>query len=138
VATESGVFTPWSPSPTALYLTDRDSTVNVFLSVPDGEGNWVMWDFGATHSVKLREYTVKSRWDQNVWMPTAWQLQGSTDGVTWDALDVVSAAPFSGMDQWQHFNCDNPDMGPYRYIRILDTADAHLALGEVELYGDLI
>jgi hypothetical protein len=136
--TESGIFAPWDPPPHGTYLTDRDSTVNVMLTIPDGEGNWVMWDFGPTNSVRLREYTVRSRWDQNVWMPTAWLLEGSNDGSTWAALDAVTAAPFSAMDQWQHFNVDNANMGPYRYIRILDTADAHLALGEVELYGDLV
>jgi hypothetical protein len=142
VATESGIFTPWDPPPHATYLTDRDSTVNIFHSSAAGD-HWARWDFGTARSVSLREYTVRSRWDSNQVAgggpghPTAWQLQGSNDGSTWDVIDVVAAAGFTALDQWKHFTCDNPDLGPYRYIRLLDSADTYLILGEVELYGDL-
>jgi hypothetical protein len=135
VVTESSILVPWDPPPHATYLTDRDSTVNIFQTAGPAVG-WAMWDFGTARAVKLRDYTVRSRWDANTLHPTAFQLQGSNDGATWDVLDDASPG-FTGVDQWRHFACDVVPDNPYRYIRLIDYADGYLILGEVELYGDL-
>jgi hypothetical protein len=136
VASESGILAPWEPPPHATYLTDRDSTVNIFHSSAAG-ANWAMWDFGTGHSVKVREYTVKSRWDSSVAWPSHWKLQGSHDSVAWTDLDEVASPGFTALDQWRHFACDNVPADTFRYIRLIDTTDTYLVLGEVELYGDL-
>jgi hypothetical protein len=134
VASESGILTPWNPPPHATYLTDRDSSVNIFHT-PGPAVGWVLWDF-IGRRVKVREYTVRSRWDSNTLHPTAWQLQGSNDGATWDVLDD-GAPGFTTTDQWRHFTCDSVPTDPYRYVRLIDYTDSYLVLGEVELYGDL-
>jgi hypothetical protein len=135
-ATDSGEFSPWNPTPTPEYLTDRDSTVNIFHSSAHGGVNWVMWDFGTAHAVKLRDYTVKNRWDQGLYFPTRFVLEGSHDGSAWDAIDD-STVNYTTLDQWARPAVDHPDLGPYRYIRLSDPNDVYLVLGEVELYGDL-
>jgi hypothetical protein len=97
-----------------------------------------LWDFGAARSVSLREYTVKSRWDSNSGLPAdSLAAAGKQRRPTWDVLDDGAAPGFTATDQWRHFTCDSPDLGPYRYVRLIDYADAYLVLGEVELYGDL-
>jgi hypothetical protein len=132
----SSILVPWNPPPTPDYLTDRDSTVNIFHTGGPAVG-WVMWDF-IGRRVKVRDYTLRSRWDSNTLHPTALQLQGSNDGDTeWTVLD--DAAPgFTAADQWRHFTCDSVPTDPFRYLRLIDYADANLVLGEVELYGDLV
>jgi hypothetical protein len=134
VATPASTLTPWNPPPTPDYLTDRDSTVNIFHTAGPAVG-WVLWDF-VGRRVKLRDYTVRSRWDSNSLHPTAFQLQGSNDGSSWDVLDD-GAPGFTTVDQWRHFTCDSVPTDPYRYVRLIDYADSYLVLGEVELYGDL-
>jgi hypothetical protein len=94
-----------------------------------------MWDF-IGRRVKVREYTVKNRWDSTLAWPSALTLQGSNDGVAWTDLDAASPG-YTAVDQWKHFTCDNVPADPFRYVRLLDTADTYLVLGEVELYGDL-
>jgi hypothetical protein len=134
VATESGILVPWNPPPHATYLTDRDSTVNIFHSAGGGNG-WAQWDF-IGRKVKVREYTVRSRWDSGIALPTAFQLQGSNNGSDWTVLDDASPG-FTTTDQWRHFTCDTVPTDPFRYIRLIDYTDDAFVLGEVELYGDL-
>jgi hypothetical protein len=119
----------------AENLTDR--TVGTLFHSGGNGNNWALWDFGAARSVSLRDYTVKSRYNSGLTWPTAWQLQASNDNATWDVLDDVTAPGWTAVDQWRHFVVDSPDLGPYRYVRIIDYADAYLVMGEVELYGDL-
>lgn len=137
VPSESSYLVPWNPPPTAVYLTDRNSAVNIFHSAGVGD-SWVQWDFGTAHAVSLREYTVRNRWDSGLYWPTHWKLQGSNNGTDWTDIDEEAAPGYTAVDQWKHFTVDTPDAGPYRYIRLHDTTDAYLTLSEVELYGDLV
>jgi hypothetical protein len=133
---DSGVFSPWNPTPTPVYLTDRDSTVNIFHSSADTP-HWILWDFGTGAQVKIRDYTVKNRWDQGVYFPTRFILEGSHDGAAWDLIDD-STVNYTLLDQWARPALDHPNLGPYRYIRLSDPGDPYLVLGEVEFYGDLV
>ena len=65
--------------------------------------------------------------------PTAWRLLGSTDGVSWTALDERSGEAFKYRLQTRAFKIANP--GRYAFYRLdvtANTGDQATALSEVE------
>jgi hypothetical protein len=131
LSSDSGAL---GPDAHAEKATDRAS--DTLYHGPGGGNNWALWDFGA-RPVKVREYTVKSRFNSTLTWPTGWQLQASNNNADWDVLDVVSGPGFTAVDQWQHFVVDAHAADAYRWVRLIDYVDNYFTLGEVELYGDL-
>ncbi|MFF3942133.1 GH92 family glycosyl hydrolase [Streptomyces phaeofaciens] len=78
-------------------------------------------------AVKGVQYTLTS--SDRTKAPTAWTLQGSTDGTTWTTLDRRSGESFSWNRQTRAFTVGSP--GTYGKYRLL--IDGQVTLAEVEL-----
>ncbi|MFJ9715672.1 GH92 family glycosyl hydrolase [Streptomyces sp. NPDC101213] len=76
---------------------------------------------------KAVQYTLTSAKHSDA--PTAWTLQGSSDGVTWTDLDRRTAEPFRWDRQTRAFSVPRP--ASYRHYRL--AFDGRAAVTEVEL-----
>ena len=78
-------------------------------------------------AVKGVQYTLTS--SVHTTAPTAWSLQGSSDGTTWKTLDRRSGETFAWDRQTRAFTVSTP--GTYGRYRLV--FDGQVTLSEVEL-----
>jgi predicted alpha-1,2-mannosidase len=85
-------------------------------------------DLPVSGPARAVQYTLTSPADRTR-APTAWALQGSADGTTWETLDERSGESFRWARQLRAFSVDTP--GSYERYRLVLTGPA--VLSEVEL-----
>ena len=98
---------------------------------------WLAYQFSGTTSHVVHAYSVTSANDVPQRDPSAWQLQGSSNGASWVIVDQRSAQVFASRHQTNSYTCSNQTA--YRWYRLLITANGgatSLQLAELVLYGD--
>ncbi len=111
-------------------LFDNDSATEVMLP---GEAITIDWEFARPHRVSLLTLTSAAK----AAAPSAWQLQGSVDGLHWITLQSNTDERFAWPRQTRAFALAQP--GEYRHYRLrFDAARgiAPRALAQIELLGD--
>ena len=105
--------------------------------------SWLKFDFGAAYSVVVTDYSLRGREDfAGDLNPRTWRLQGSNDDALWSNIDIrVNDTTLTGGGVWGHFIVGSLG-GAFRYLRIYQdglnaVSTNHLALSEVEFYGQL-
>ncbi|MFE0450148.1 glycoside hydrolase N-terminal domain-containing protein [Streptomyces sp. NPDC058914] len=100
-------------------------------------GSRVQWQVELPDAVEVASYRLTSANDVPQRDPQEWTLSGSTDGVTWAALDSRTlAAPFENRFQTKEFTC--ADTGAYRFYRFDFAPKAgvsHFQVSEIGLSG---
>lgn len=105
----------------------------------DGTNNsfWKI-DLLANKSLTLKGYTIKKRGGHD---PKSWDLEGSTDNVTWSLIDrQVNNLVFNSSDYF--YQAITNQTTSYRYLRFTQTGQSltgttYLAFDDIELYGGL-
>lgn len=121
---------------TADKATDHSVDANHESHTQGGAGEWWRVDFGAWRRVAPTRIGIRGR-GAGGYHPRSFTLQGSSDLSAWtDLLSVSGAGPSDGT--W--WSSAVTDAGAWRSLRILQTGanssgDAHLVLGEVEVWG---
>ena len=110
----------------------------------DVPASWVTWDLGSDYAVAPSHYSLRHGGNYKADSLRNWDLQGSTDGVSWSVLirhvqDTTLSGPFATAT-WP-IPLDH-NQGPFRFFRVLQTghnSSRHnfLVLCGFELYGDL-
>lgn len=132
-ATGPGMGTSSSPSGAATgTLFDNTSRTQ---AVFDGSEFAVDWSF-ASGSRSALFYTVTSAAGVDT-APSAWTLEGSTDGKTWSVLDTRNGEVFANAYELRPFKVATP--GDYAFYRLAVTGNAGAtttAMAELELLVD--
>ena len=97
---------------------------------------WIAYQFAAAASHTVTSYTVTSANDVPGRDPSAWQLQGSSDGQAWTTVDTRTAQTFAARFQVNRYVCTNPGAYPrYRLNITANSGGADLQLAEIQLFG---
>jgi len=113
-------------------LFDNSSLTEAVFQAPTPVS--ISWTFDRTPAAPVRFYTLTSGGTGG--HPTAWVLEGSNDGTTWNQLDRRDGEAFEWARYTRPFRLDAP--GSYRHYRLVITAasdDRKFSLAEVELLG---
>ncbi|KNC51157.1 uncharacterized protein AMSG_06508 [Thecamonas trahens ATCC 50062] len=108
----------------------------------DVPASWITWDLGHDYSVVPTHYSLRHGGNYKADSLRNWDLQGSTDGVTWSVLRRhVNDSSLNGPFDTATWPIDDVST-PYRYFRILQSGHNSsrrnfLLLCGFELYGDL-
>ncbi|MFT5524912.1 MAG: hypothetical protein ACI9HK_002876, partial [Pirellulaceae bacterium] len=106
-----------------------------------GPTQWVAVEFDRAYT--LTHFTVSSANDVPGRDPDVWEIQGSTDGASWETIfeyDVNGTSPFTERFQVVRFDGGDADFetpDPYNWFRYLvtSTVSGGHQLGELELFG---
>jgi predicted alpha-1,2-mannosidase len=112
----------------ASALFDNTSGTQATLT---GKDRWAGFDFDAPRQVSF--YTLTSSKDAASADPSAWTLEGSSDGHRWKVLDARSGERFAWRQQTRPFELKHP--GTYAHYRVEFTkgGDSSTSLAEMEL-----
>lgn len=113
-----------------------DRTTSSYISVNAPGSFWSITLLGST-TFKPNRYSIRNRADASANLLLNWQIQGSTDGVTWSTLDAQTNNSFA-VGGW--FTQAISTSTFFRHIRCLSTGidssgNNLLAIGEIEFYG---
>jgi prepilin-type N-terminal cleavage/methylation domain-containing protein len=122
-----------------LHITDRvvGNTGGSSRWGTGAAGGAVTWDLGPQRSMRVDSYTVFTDHQSHT---GSFTLEGSTDGVTWTALDTRPESTADRVAQqfstWYRFHTLAPASSQsWRYLRL--DVSAYGAFAEVEFYGNL-
>jgi len=103
--------------------------------------HWVAVDFGEGNEIAVSRYTMMGATFSSSYSARDWELQGSTDGGTWDTLHTVTSAGL----EYVMYGSESPTMytfenaTAYRHWRIHVSANEgghELGIMEIELMSD--
>lgn len=92
-------------------------------------GNWLQVDFGTAKTIN--SYSVASAWASSA--PTAWNLQGSNDGIDFVTIHSIRDHLFADVET-KFYTIASP--GSYRYYRLVFTAQVSsiaISVGELSM-----
>jgi hypothetical protein len=115
------------PTTTPDKAFDASSSTLWFASAQDVYP-WLRYQLSSPRTVT--KYRMQCASGQND--PTAWKLQGSSNGTTWVDLDTRSVSAWSA-NEWREFNFTNQT--PYQYYRILPTQAYYWSYGGTTIYA---
>lgn len=105
-------------------------------------GAWVQWRIAdSKRKFKPNYYVLHGNDEAGSAQLRSWKLQGSNDGASWTDLDVRASDSTIGQNVPRGFAVADAGQS-FSYFRILQTGvnsdnSSWLAIGEIELYGDL-
>lgn len=104
-------------STNAWKIFDRDKTNEYGTGANNTIPAWIKYDFGPGNDKVIKYYSISAS-DKQVAAetPTAWQVQGSTDDVTWVTLDAQQGEDGWSSTETRNYEFEN-ETG-YRYYRI--------------------
>jgi hypothetical protein len=112
------------------------------VQVADPVGAWVQWRIAdSKRKLKPNYYVLHGNDEADSAQLRNWKLQGSNDGATWTDLDTRVNDATIGQNTPRGFAVADPGTA-FSYFRILQTGANSdgtnwLAVGEIELYGEL-
>ena len=113
---------------------DNDKYSKWLTFSPSG---WISYQFDQPE--RITNYTITSANDVPSRDPQDWQLQGSSDGVNWQTLDVRNNQSFSTRHETKQFIVSNP--AAFKFVRLHVTANGGasiLQVAEIEMFGSSI
>lgn len=126
------------PSETVEQIVAHDATSDVYTdNIPN---SYFTFDLGVGRTLQVTDWTYQSRFPQATQStPTAMDLEGSNNGVTWTPIDSRTGIAFTIAADWRHYTTTS---AAFRYFRLIQTAQTatsndYFTIGEFELYGVL-
>ena len=93
---------------------------------------WLLYDFGPGNDQVVSRYSLRNVANGGSHDPTAWELQGSTDTITWHTLDSQSVGAWA---QPETKTINVPSVVPYRYYAAAFSAcGTDCGIAEMVLY----
>ncbi|MDQ0895080.1 glycosyl hydrolase family 95 catalytic domain-containing protein [Agromyces ramosus] len=102
----------------------------------DGPPSSVEWRVELPDATVVSSYSLTSANDVAARDPQNWTFAGSTDGVSWTALDTRAIAPFESRFQVKQFSFSNTTAYRfYRFIFLPKAGVSHFQVAEIGLTG---
>jgi len=113
-------------------LVDDSARSAVTFTDPEAQVTWQ----SASGPVQVERYTLTNGPDGSA-APTAWRLEGSSDGTTWTTLDERDGEAFPSSLQTRPFTVADPSpLSWYRLVTVGTTEARPATLSELELMAD--
>ncbi|MEF3402191.1 glycosyl hydrolase family 95 catalytic domain-containing protein [Agromyces sp. CCNWLW203] len=134
VSSPSGAAAGTDVSTDLTRSVDGDPTTAWRVAEP---GDGVQWQLDLPNGVAATSYVLTAASDAPEQDPARWQLEGSTDGVAWVALDSREpGAPFAARGEAKTYTFANGTAyRSYRFTFATASGATQFAIGEVALVG---